>query len=116
MDTLLRFETQLPEAQGGCVNQPGSREELLAMGFTFERRTRCPGPRCGATIEFYRRVPGPQVAFRVDARTGKLIQHANECPDAKQPKEKVVAVEPKKLSRKLAGDRGASQGSLWKSL
>lgn len=92
------------------MNAPGSREELEQMGFTFERRARCPGPRCGATIEFYRRVPGPQVAFRVSLRTGKLIQHADECPDAKQVKKNPVE---EKISRPVKRKAEAPQRSLF---
>lgn len=70
------------------MNPPGSREELLAMGFTFERRAKCGGKICGATLEWWRRVPGPQIAFRVSLRTGKLVQHGSECPDVQSVRKK----------------------------
>ena len=89
------------------MNTPGSREELEAMGFTFERRTSCQAEPCGATLEWWRAPSGRWVPFRLHPGTGKLIQHTNECPGkeqfrAKPKQEKPVAEKPKEQPKKKA--------------
>ncbi len=81
------------------MNIPNSREQLEAIGFTFERRTNCGGERCGALIEYWRKVPGPQIPFRLLSRTGMLIQHTDECPGKKEFRSKPAEEKPVKVAK-----------------
>ena len=92
------------------MNPPGSREELEAMGFAFESRTKCRSDRCGATIEFWRGPSGRLVPFRLHP-TGKLFQHSDECPDkyqfrGKRTEEKPIPEKPKEKPKKKTEPQG----------
>ena len=78
------------------MNIPGSREELEGMGFTFQRRTKCGSKLCGATCEWWCSPSGRNVLFRLHPRTGKLIQHSEECPGKKEFQSKPVEEKPVK--------------------
>jgi hypothetical protein len=98
------------------MNPPGSREELEAMGFTLERRTTCKAEPCGATLEWWRAPSGRWVPFRLHPRTGKLIQHSDECPGkyqfrGKRAEEKPAPEKPKPEPKKKA--EPVVQGSLF---
>jgi hypothetical protein len=89
------------------MNTCGSREELEGMGFVLQRRTSCKAPECGATIEWYIGPSGRWTPFRLHPRTGKLIQHTDECPGkgyfrTKRVEEKSVAEKPKEPLKKKA--------------
>lgn len=94
----------------------GSREELEALGFTFQRRTKCGSEICGATIEWWTGPSGRWIPFRVHPRSGALIQHNEECPGAKKFREPVEE-KPSKLEKqqKAVAQRkeAAPQGRLF---
>lgn len=81
------------------MNQPGSREELEGLGFTFQRRTSCASELCGATIEWWTGPSNRWVPFRLNPRNGKLTQHAEECPGRKEFRGKPVEEKPTRLEK-----------------
>jgi hypothetical protein len=91
------------------MNIPGSRAELEAMGFVFQRRTKCGSEICGATIEWWTGPSNRWIPFRLHPRTGKLIQHADECPGKKEFRTKPVEVKsakPEKLKPEPVSQTG----------
>lgn len=88
-----------------------TRSQLENAGYVFQRRTKCRGEGCGATCEFWRRVPGPEFAFRLHPRTGELFDHEPECPGRKELPSALVEEKPVKAETRKR--ETVSQGSLF---
>jgi len=80
---------------------PTSRQGLEAMGLTFQRRTKCGGAICGATIEWWTASSGRWIPFRLHPK-GLLIEHTEECPDKKQFRQKPAEEKEPKLAKQQA--------------
>lgn len=70
------------------LDWPQTRSQLEAMHWRFEYRTRCKGPQCRRTIEFWKTASLPpqliplEEAFKTDST--QLVPHHMLCPDVKQ--------------------------------
>lgn len=98
---------------------PRSRTELESKGWSFERRGRCSGKTCLATIEWWRSPAGRWIPLEQTFKTdpNMLVAHHVMCPDVadfkQKPAAEKLAKEPKPAKPVKQKPEKVPQGKLF---